>query len=459
MTEKIHNIQKETINDVLKKLKKHHKCLLVRPTGFGKTKSAVDIMKKYKHAVFLYPFHNIGNAVERYDTGDLDLHMYTYATLRNLYKASFEEFKRVFSKFNFNNTIFVMDEAHFIGAVSTSKVIKSLMEEICPKANFLGITATPDRTDKLEIKWHFFDGITAYEYGLSEAFKDEVFVKPHYVYTPLDGSELELVYLRKIENLQVSQAKKDQLKNRVKSVLNPEKVSINNLDDIIRNNLHKFKNDMSYYKFILFFTTFNDIHSKQMEVVSAFQKAFPGHDINMIVVSSESHKTRKNLELIDKLESRENTIDLIFSVNMLSFGYHVSNITGIMMFRQTISNIIYSQQVGRCLSVVQREATIIFDFVENLYKSVPDYVNFSDSSSSININRLGLLFSEDVVNLDERTQDLLNIERLINNAITEEFEEEVVNAYKLELVDIEYCINKLHLHCSDDFIKILRRYE
>jgi superfamily II DNA or RNA helicase len=459
MTERFYEVQGETIKNTMKQLKTHHKCLLVRPTGFGKTKSAVDIMMKYKHAVFLYPFHNIGNAVQQYDVGELDLCMYTYATLRNLYKASLDEFKRIFSKFNLKNTIFVMDEVHFIGAPATGEVIKHLMEEVCPNANFLGITATPNRTDKLEVKWHFFDGITAKEYGLSDAFEDEIFIKPYYVYTPLDGSEIERAYLAKIEGLSISQAKKDQLKNRVKSVLNPEKMSINNLDEIIRNNLHKFKNDMDYYKFILFFTTFNDIHSKQKEVVSAFQKAFPDHEINVLVVSSESHKTRKNLELIDQLESREKTIDLIFSVNMLSFGYHVSNITGIMMFRQTVSNIIYSQQVGRCLSVVQKEATIIFDFVENLYKSVPEYVNFSDSSSSIDINRLGLLFPENDVNLDERTQDLLNIDRLINNAITEEFEEEVVNAYNMGLVDIDYCVNKLQLHCSDDFIKVLERYK
>lgn len=55
-----------------------------------------------------------------------------------------------------------MDEAHFIGAAATSKVILALME-MCPKASFLGITATPNRTDKLDIKWHFFNGITTYE--------------------------------------------------------------------------------------------------------------------------------------------------------------------------------------------------------------------------------------------------------------------------------------------------------
>jgi hypothetical protein len=65
----------------------------------------------------------------------------------------------------------------------------------------------------------------------------------------------------------------------------------------------------------------------------------------------------------------------------------------------------------------------------------------------------------DCVILDELSEELLNIDRLVNNAITEEFEEEVVNAYKLGLVDMDYCISKLQLQSYDDFNKILERYK
>lgn len=462
MTVKVKDVQEKTTKDVLGKLKKHNKCLLVRPTGFGKTKTAVDIIKKYKHAVFLYPFNNIANAVKSYDTGDLDLHLYSYNKLCNLYKKkSYEEFSEMFSKFNLKNTIFVMDEAHFIGATSTSRVMEKLMKEICPKANFLGITATPNRTDKLEIKWHFFDGIIAYEYGLNEAFKDGIFVKPHYVYTPLNGTQLEEDIISKIDSLDVSSAKKRQLKSRVRNNINPQKLNIENLDYIINKNLHKFKNDDDYYKFILFFSTFNDIHRKREEIVSAFSKVFPNCEINVIIVSSENARYRLNLDAIQELYRRENTIDLIFNVNMLTFGYHVSDITGIMMFRQTISNIIYSQQVGRCLSVMQTEASIIFDFVENLNKggsnSVIEIENKSNSNTGL--NSVELLLPVDDIILDDLYKELLEIDRLINNAITEEFEDEVVNAYKKGWIPMDYALSKLQLHSEKDFMKILERYE
>ena len=454
--ERVQEIQKETIDDVLNKLRDHHKCLLVRPTGFGKTKSAVDIMRHYKNIVFLYPFNNIKSAIQEYDIEDLNIHLYSYAKLRNMYNKNYELFIKLFSNFNTNDTIFIMDEAHFIGADGTSIVINHLMDLICTKANYLGLTATPNRTDNIEIKWHFFDGITSYEYNIKEAFEDDIYIKPYYVYTPLDGTEIEKMYIKKIDSLSVSKAKKDQLKVSVRKIIDPQKMTIKNLDNIIRNNMSKFKNDIDYYKFILFFSTFNDIHLKKDEIESSFKKVFPDCDINVIIVSSENNRYRLNLNSINNLKARPNTIDLIFNVNMLSFGYHIDDISGIMMFRQTISNIIYTQQVGRCLSVIQDKSTIIFDFVENLYKH--GTVIPSDSESYNNKNKFCLLLPENSIELDEQTKELMDIDRLINNTITDEFEEEVINAYKLDLVDIEYCMNKLQLQSENDFYKILRRY-
>ena len=462
MTKKINDIQKKTIKDVQTKLKEHHKCLLVRPTGFGKTKTAIDIMKKYKHAIFLYPTNNIANAVKGYDTGKLDLHLYSYNGLCKMYKKlSNGGFKEKFSKFDFKNTIFIMDEAHFIGAPSTSIIIQKLMKDICPNANFLGITATPNRTDKLEIKWHFFDGIVAYQYNMSDAFKDGIYVKPYYVFTPLNGTSLEEKMISKINSLDISSAKKRQLRSKVKNSINPQKLNIENLDCIIENNLSKFKNDIDYYKFILFFSTFDDIHRKQSEIVSAFSKVFPHCEINVIIVSSENNRYRLNLNSINNLTRRDNTIDLIFNVNMLTFGYHVSDLTGIMMFRKTISNIIYSQQIGRCLSVVQKESTIIFDFVENWYSgNDSSVIEFDEKNKqSENINSLGVLLPLDDIILDDKSKELLEINRLINNAITEEFEEEVVKAYRNGWIDVDYALTKLQLHSEQDFIKILERYE
>ena len=454
MRKQVKEVQRKTILDVTNKLLKNKKCLLIRPTGFGKTKMSVDIAKKFKKAVFLYPFNNIGNTIRSYNMGKLKFQAMTYNAIRNKYNSSFDEFKEEFSEYDNSDSIFIFDEAHFLGAPTTSVVVSSLMKKVCPNAVFLGITATPNRTDKVEIKWHFFDGITAYEYNIKEALNDNIYIKPYYVYTTLDGEQLETQILKDIDNLNVSDSKKNQLKRKV-SKLNLKNKNISNLSDIISNNIQHFESEDNYYKFILFFSSFDEIHRKRNYITKAFKKVFPNCTINEIIISSENQKYRLNLNMVHGLSRKENTIDLIFNVNMLTFGSHLDDITGIMMFRNTSSDIIYTQQIGRCLSVVSDQQTIVFDFVENLYnngkyitqidaKNLPKYV-FS-------------IFTEEQLELDENYKDFVEINRLINNAITEEFESEVINAYKNGLVDMEYCIVKLELVTIEDFNKILRRY-
>ena len=458
MMGKLNDVQKKTVNDIMSKLNKYGKCLLIRPTGFGKTKTAMDIIKKYNHIVFLYPLNSIKSAVEKYDIEGIDIQFFSHSKMRLLYKSQ-ETFNEKFMELNQKDTLFVLDEAHFIGGPGISIVIEKLMNEICPNAKYLGLTATPKRTDKIDIKWHFFDGVVCSEYGLHEAFQDNIFEKPYYVYTPLDGDALKDYFNDYIDDTKLSKNKKKQLKDWMVNHINPQRLNIKNLDEIIGNNLDKFKNDIDYYKFILFFTTHNDIHRKKKEIVSAFKKVFPHCNINVTIVSSENNTYRLNLNCIKNLCKRENTIDLIFNVNMLTFGYHIPDITGIMMFRKTISNIIYTQQVGRCLSVIQKQKSIIFDFVENLYKKEKKSVTNKELlTGKFNKVKIDSLLPLDDIILDDQSKELLYINRLIENFIKEEFEDEVVRAYKLGLVDIDYCLNKLELQNTEDFIKILERY-
>lgn len=257
----------------------------------------------------------------------------------------------------------------------------------------------------------------------------------------------------------MSKAKKNQLINRTKK-LNLRTMNIANMSQIIKNNLRYFKTEDNYYKFITFLRNFEDIHEKKPYIEKAFKEAFPDCEINTIIVSSENQRYRLNLNKIKGLDRRDNTVDIILTVNMLSFGSHLSHISGIMMFRTTSSDIIYTQQFGRCLSVAHEYNSIVFDFVENLNRSSV-YVNRSEGDDSN--NKPKYTFSEitekDDVILDENYKEILEINRLINNAITEEFEREIIRAYKDDLVDIDYCMTKLELQTEEDFYKVIRRYE
>ncbi len=125
------------------------------------------------------------------------------------------------------------------------------------------------------------------------------------------------------------------------------------------------------------------------ETLKDFKSAFKryGYKIRFIVVSSNSKEESDSVKLIDPtndlikvgskiihinsdedtvIKEEPMTIDLIFSINMLNVGYHVNNITGIILKRWTGSNQIYYQQIGRCLSSVSSNRAIIFDFVNSV---------------------------------------------------------------------------------------------
>lgn len=75
---------------------------------------------------------------------------------------------------------------------------------------------------------------------------------------------------------------------------------------------------------------------------------------------------KKALQEVLDLERVEGKIDLIFCVDMISYGYHVDDLTGEVLLRLTSSNILLNQQIGRCLSTMNTSSKIIFDLVGNV---------------------------------------------------------------------------------------------
>ena len=51
---------------------------------------------------------------------------------------------------------------------------------------------------------------------------------------------------------------------------------------------------------------------------------------------------------------------------MLNEGVHVDDISGVILFRPTVSPIIYKQQIGRALSASKLKDPVIFDIVNNI---------------------------------------------------------------------------------------------
>ena len=155
------------------------KTLLVLPTGCGKTvvfaSVAEEQVKKGRRVLImahrgelleqaadkLLKLSGLETALEKADSSCLDSNLpVTVGSVQSLARESRLE---RFSEDHFQDII--VDEAHHCLSDSYQRVLRHF-----PKANVLGVTATPDRADMKNLG-EFFDSL-AYEYSMSRAIRD-----------------------------------------------------------------------------------------------------------------------------------------------------------------------------------------------------------------------------------------------------------------------------------------------
>ena len=369
---KIEEVRRRTYDDVVEKLQQYGKCIIIRPTGYGKTWLLTDLISQYKKVLYLYPAEVIAETVKnRYVAlhgSDVDeetvesvnafdkisnVTLMTYAKLIRLTKDDFEAM---------DYDCIITDEAHRIGGGKTKIAMSKLMYH-CNKAHFIGATATPNRTDSFDVVSMFFSDIMTFPYTLHDAIEDNVLKKPNYVYCTTDiETDLKEAALTAGEDLKNPQVVEVLQKKYV------EMAKLFNMENILSTYCEKYVKDTSYMKFIVFFANKQQMTDKLNDVKSWFKDAFPNHKIESLEISSRSIKETQNVKKLESLKAKPNTITLIACIDMLNMGYHVNNLTGILMYRGTKSDIIYIQQLGRALSSGANDSALVFDVVDNLHR-------------------------------------------------------------------------------------------
>ena len=384
-TEAIFEVREKTREDVLSKLKKYKKCLIIRPTGYGKTYLLTDLMTMYKKVLYLYPTEVISDTVKnRYaDTNNLSpedietikkaksFDNVTLMTYAKLIRMSPEDLKK--EKYD----CIIADEAHRLGGPKTSSAISMLMRTL-PRAHFIGATATPNRTDSLDIVSMFFSGIMCFPYTIHNAIQDGLLKKPNYCYCTYDiETDLKEAALTAGEDLNDPE---------VIEVLNRKIIELSeiyNMENVIKHMATKFVPNTSYMKFIVFFSNIEVMHQRTPAVEKWFKDAFPKHTVSSLFISSRNAKENENVKLLDTLTPRKKHIDLICCVDKLNMGHHASDLTGVVMFRGTSSNIIFCQQLGRALSAGAKSAALVFDVVDNLHRKAVYELNETPSDATL----------------------------------------------------------------------------
>ena len=232
----------------------------------------------------------------------------------------------------------VIDESHHSAANSYLSMIQYFEPEI-----LLGLTATPERMDGLNIL-DYFNGRIASEIRLTDAINRKLLSPFHYfgVTDPTDLSHLD--WSR--GGYEISQLENVYTKN-------------NQRLDVIISAMEKYLRDMESFKGLGFCVSID--HAEFM--ADSFNKA----KIPSIALHSNSSKEHRN-SAIRML--REGKINCIFTVDLFNEGVDIPEVDTVLFLRPTESMTVFLQQLGRGLRLSEgKEALTVLDFIGQAHRN------------------------------------------------------------------------------------------
>lgn len=352
---KPHNV--ETYQKVTDKLKTSNKVAVIHPTGTGKMYIALKLLEenKGKKAIYVAPSNPILHDVKK----NIFAEGMTMSEFPELKRITYQKLARLTDEEiqELGSDIIILDEFHHCGASKWGKGVERLLQRN-EGASVLGLSATPLRyTDGLrDMADELFENNVASEMTLEEAIESEILPEASYVST-LYGYDKEL------EDMQtnIDKIKDEDKRKEAQDLLNSLR---DKLDENTQNLPELFSEHMQNKsgKYIIFCRNIDDMNEKMEQA----QKMFGGVNSN-ITIRGVSSKIKKSDKILTEFEqdSENGTLKLLYAVDMLNEGYHIKDLDGVVMMRPTFSPTIYTQQLGRALTVGGDKRPVVLDLVNN----------------------------------------------------------------------------------------------
>lgn len=367
--ELIYKHQQKTYELMKQALARGEKVAYVFPVGCGKSFPVLKYMEENpnKRVLFVSPNLSIIAQFENYiQKYILESKPVKRKKLPNFRAISYQKVTLSTKICNLHPDIIVLDEIHRIGAEKWELAVERLLASF-PKAEIIGMSATPERTDKRNIAYEKFDSIV-YEMSLTEALSGEkenevVLNGARYVRDLSKLKDILPEYKKQIEEMEDKEAKKELLEKykRLEEIV----AKSPSIEDLMAEALTK-KNG----KCIVFCSNKEELFEKMNQAKEIFGKVNSKINIDYVAskgkgVGKSKAENRKTLEDFEKREEGD-ALNLLFCIDMLNEGVHLTGISGEVMFSSTESAIIYKQRLGRVLtSEKEKEQTVIVDAANN----------------------------------------------------------------------------------------------
>ena len=341
----------------IRMMEQYGKAAIVHPTGTGKSYIAFKPIEDNpdKVVIWLSPSEYIFKTqLESLKKNDPDfpltnVHFYTYAKLMCCTQAQLDEIAAQKPDY------LILDEFHRAGAGCWGESTVALLK-LCPNAKLLDLTATNIRylDNNRDMAEELFDGHIASDMNLGEAVVRGILLAPKYVTTVCQYQKALAKYQARVDNLRTPG-----IQDVNQKYLDALRRALEQADGLDRVFAHHITNKSG--KYIVFCA--NKEHMDEM--VSHVPEWFAGVNPDVVVYQAYSDDPNTDKAFADFKTDTSNRLKLLFCIDMLNEGVHVEGISGVILFRPTISPIVYKQQIGRALTAGDTAAPLILDVVNN----------------------------------------------------------------------------------------------
>ena len=338
-------------------MEQYGKAAIVHPTGTGKSYIAFKLIEDNpeKVVIWLSPSEYIFKTqLESLKRNDPDfplanVHFYTYAKLMCCTKGQLAEIA------GFQPSYIILDEFHRAGAECWGESTVALLK-LCPEAKLLGLTATNVRylDNNRDMAEELFDSRVASDMTLGEAIVRGILPAPNYVTTVYQYQKTLAKYQARVDNLRTPG-----IQDANQKYLDALRRALEQADGLDRVFAHHITNKCG--KYIVFCASKEHMD----EMVPHVPEWFAGVNPDVVVYQAYSDDPNTDKAFSDFKTDTSNRLKLLFCIDMLNESVHVEGISGVILFRPTISPIIYKQQIGRALTAGDNTTPIILDVVNN----------------------------------------------------------------------------------------------